>query len=219
MIHVLVVDDHPTIGAGTKFTIEQEEDMQADIIIESDKVMEKIDDKQYDIYLIDLFMPKLNGVELTKAILGRNPEAIVLIYTGYDIITHYNYIMDAGASGFISKTATSEQFITAIRCALRGDVVIPLYLLKQLRRMETGASTHEGRKGLDGVSLTKREQRILQYVGDGEKNITIAQNLNLSQRTIEMDLTKVFTKLNVRSRTEAYKKAWEYGMLSVEEIR
>lgn len=217
MIHVLVVDDHPTVGAGTKFTIEQVADMKADIILDSEAVIETIRTQHYDVYLIDLFMPKLNGVELTKTILKINPEAVVLIYTGYDIVTHYNYIMDAGASGFLSKTARSEQLITAIRCAVRGEVVVPLYLLKQLRRMKTGGSTHEGRKGLGEVSLTKREQQILQYVGDGEKNITIAQSLNLSQRTIELNLTKIFTKLNVSSRTEAYKKAWEYGMLPAED--
>lgn len=218
MIHVLVVDDHPSVGAGTKSAIEQEEDMKADIITESDEVIEKVNDKQYDVYLIDLFMPKMNGVELTKEILGKNPESIVLIYTGYDIVTHYNYIMDAGVSGFISKTATSEQLITAIRCALREEVVMPLQLLRQLRRVETGASTNEGRQEFSGIVLSKREQQILKHVGEGEKNITIAENLSVSQRTIELDLTKIFSKLDVSSRTEAYKKAWEYGMLSVEDI-
>lgn len=217
MIHVLVVDDHPTVGAGTKFIIEQAEDIQADVIIESNQVMAKINEKQYDVFLLDLVMPELNGVELTKVILSINPEAIVLIYTGHDIAANYDYIMDVGVSGFISKTATSEQIITAIRCALRNEVVIPLPLLRQLGRRGISSSINEGQQDFLGVNLSKREQQILKYVGEGEKNIIIAQKLSLSQRTVEMNLTKIFTKLNVRSRTEAYKKAWEYGLLSTGE--
>ena len=124
-------------------------------------------------------------------------------------------MMDAGVSGFVSKTATSEQLITAIRCALREEVVLPLHLLRQLRRGEAGASTHEAQQDLSGVGLSEREQQVLELVGEGSTNIAISQSLNVSKRTVESDLTKVFSKLRVSSRTEAYKKASEYGLLSL----
>lgn len=216
MINILVVDDHPSMGVGTKFTLEQQEDIRADVVIESDEVIDLLNSKRYDLYLIDLFMPNPNGIELTKEILRKDPEAIVLIYTGYDIMIHYNLMLNAGASGFISKTATPEQLITAIRCALREEVVIPLQLLKQLKRVDAGPVTFEGSEGLSNVTLTEREQQVLKQVGEGIKNTVIAQNLNMSQRTIELDLTKIFGKLGVSSRTEAYKKALEYGVFSVE---
>lgn len=215
MIHVLVVDDHPTVGAGTKFTLEQQPDMTAEVMAESDKVMDRLEDEKYDVYLVDLYMPNLNGVELTKKILRKDPEAVVLIYTGYDIITHYNFMMDAGVSGFVSKAATSEQLITAIRCALREEVVLPLHLLRQLRRGEAGASKRDALEEMSGVGLSEREQQVLVLVGRGSTNTAISLKLNVSKRTVESDLTKVFSKLRVGSRTEAYKKASEYGLLSV----
>lgn len=218
MINLLIVDDHPSIGEGTKAIIEQQADMKADVMTESEKVIDRLTEKKYDMYVVDLFMPNLNGTELAKAILRVDPDAIILIYTGYDIMPHYNMMMAAGVSGFISKTATAEQLITAIRCALREEVVIPLQLLKQLRRVEAGPSTDDGQKKLGDITLSNREQQILDQVGEGLKNSVIAQNLNMSRRTIELGLTKIFSKLDVGSRTEAYKKAREYGLLSVEEI-
>lgn len=74
-------------------------------------------------------MPKMNGIELTKMILEFDPDANILIYTGYDVISHFNLLTDAGASGFISKTCTREQLLTAIRCSLRDEAVIPIQLL------------------------------------------------------------------------------------------
>lgn len=218
MINVLVVDDHPSIGEGTKMIINQQTDMKADVMTESEKVIGQIKDRKYDVYVIDLFMPKLSGTELTKAILRVNPDAIILIYTGYDIMTHFNLMMDAGVTGFISKTTTAEQLITAIRCALREEVVIPLQLLKQLRRVEAGPSQGEKQVNLSDITLSDREQKILGQVSAGLTNAAIAKDLNMSQRTIELSLTKIFTKLGVSSRTEAYIKAQEYGLLSVEEI-
>ncbi len=93
-------------------------------------------------------MPKLNGIELTKLILQKDPDAVVLIYTGFDIVAHYNLLIESGVSGFISKTATKEQLITAIRCALREEVVIPLQLLKQLKRIDASPSSSEGQHDL-----------------------------------------------------------------------
>lgn len=218
MINILVVDDHPSMGVGTKFTLEQQADIQADVITDSEKVADLLGNKRYDIYLVDLFMPNLNGVELTKEILRKDPEALVLIYTGYDIMIHYNLILNAGAVGFISKTATHDQLITAIRCALREEVVIPIRLLRQLKRVDAGPVTRIVSSDLSEMTLSGREQRILEQVGAGVKNIAIADSLNMSQRTIELGLTRIFEKLGVKSRTEAYKKALEYGLLSVGEI-
>ncbi|MCJ7841740.1 response regulator transcription factor [Lederbergia sp. NSJ-179] len=216
MIHVLIVDDHPVVSEGTESMIEQEEDMQAHIILEADKVLDLLTENKYEIYLIDLYMPKLNGIELTKLILKVDPEAIILIYTGFDILPHYNLLIEAGVSGFISKTATQEQVISSIRCALREEVVIPLQLLKQLRRVNAGPSTDEGKQNLGDITLTSKEQEILLGVSKGLTNKALAVELYMSQRTIEYHLTKIFSKLKVGSRTEALLKAKEFGLISQE---
>jgi two-component system competent response regulator ComA len=214
LIKVLIVDDHPAVGEGTRAIIEQEEDMQASVIADSETVLVEINMEKYEVYLLDLYMPKLNGIELTKLILQKDPDSIILIYTGFDIVSHYNLLIEAGVSGFISKTATKEQLITAIRCALREEVVIPLQLLKQLKRVDTSPTTSEGQHDLGAISLSMKEQQILEGVEKGLTNKAIAINLSMSQRTIEYNLTKIFSKLGVNSRTEALMKAQEFGLLS-----
>lgn len=214
VIKVLVVDDHPAVGEGTKAIIDQEDDMQACVIGDSEKTLELLNKERFEVYLVDLYMPKLNGIELTKLILQNNPDAIILIYTGFDIPTHYNLLIEAGVSGFISKTDSREQLITAIRCALREEVVIPLQLLKQLRRVDTSPATKDGLQNLGAISLSTKEQEILEGVSKGLTNKAIAINLSMSQRTIEYNLTKIFSKLGVGSRTEALMKAREFGLIS-----
>jgi len=214
MINVLIVDDHPAVGEGTRAIIEQEEDMKANIITDIDKALDIIKEDKYEIYLVDLYMPKVNGIELTKMILQVDPDATILIYTGFDLVSHYNLLIEAGVTGFISKTASPEQLITAIRCALREEAVIPLQLLKQLRRVDTSPITNDGLQNLGAISLTTKEQEILEGVSKGLTNKAIAIKLSMSQRTIEYNLTKIFSKLGVSSRTEALMKAKEFGLIS-----
>lgn len=218
MINVLVVDDHPAVGEGTRTFIEQEEDMKANVITDIDKILDILKQDKYEIYLVDLYMPKINGIELAKTILQIDPNASILIYTGFDLVSHYNLLIDVGVTGFISKTATQEQLITAIRCALREEAVIPLQLLKQLRRVDTSASSNEGQQILGDITLSGKEQQILNGISRGLTNKALAIDLSMSQRTIEYNLTKIFSKLGVGSRTEALMKAREFGLLSIQSM-
>ncbi|KXH78364.1 response regulator transcription factor [Sporosarcina sp. HYO08] len=218
MINILIVDDHPMVGEGTRAIIEQKANMAATFIADANTVAEVIMEKTYDVYLIDLHMPTTNGIELTKNILQIDPDATVLIYTGYDIAPHYNLLMDAGATGFVSKTASPEQLITVIRCALRGEVVVPLQLLKQLRRVNTESLVNVGEPNLGKMTLSRKEQEILEGVLRGLTNKEIASELSMGQRTIEYHLTKTFAKLGVTSRTEAIMKAKEHGLLSMRSL-
>ncbi|MYL29106.1 response regulator [Halobacillus halophilus] len=214
MIHVLIVDDHPAVGAGTKAMLEQEGDMQVDVIHETDHLESCLEKKAYDVLLLDLYMPGLNGIELAKRLRKTFPDIKMLIYTGFDLSTHFNMIVEADINGFVSKTAASEQLVTAIKAALRDEVIIPLHLFKQLRRTE--ASTAETIESAEnkGISLNEKEQSILKEVASGFTNREIAQTLHMSQRSVEYTLTGIFNKLNVRSRTEALFKAQELGLVS-----
>ncbi|QHE53178.1 response regulator transcription factor [Pontibacillus sp. HMF3514] len=216
MVRILIVDDHPAVGTGTKTMLEQEPDMQVDVISDSLEAESYIMENDYDVMLLDLYMPGLNGIELSKKIKTNDPDMKVLIYTGFDINTHFNLLVESNISGFVSKTATKDQLVTAIRCALREEVVIPLHLFKQLRRAEAHAS-HERCQGNEealSISLNEKEQQILNEVSKGLTNRHIAQNLHMSQRSVEYTLTGVFNKLEVRSRTEALIKAKELGLIS-----
>lgn len=212
------MDDHPAVGEGTRAILESEGDMEADVLHDGRDISELLKEKSYDVYLIDLYMPNVNGIECTKSILKDDPDASVLIYTGFDVISHFNLLVESGVVGFVSKTATKEQLITAIRCALRGDVVLPLTLVKQLKRVSAVPVTGNVTNHLSEVVLSEKEQQILESVAKGLTNKAIATNLSMSQRTIEYNLTKIFSKLDVSSRTEALVKAKELGLLSQQDM-
>ncbi|SFJ14853.1 two-component system, NarL family, competent response regulator ComA [Halobacillus dabanensis] len=214
MMNVLIVDDHPAVGAGTKSMLEQEGDMLVDVTNENENVETLLKEKEYDILLLDLYMPGINGIELAKKVRKSYPDLKLLIYTGFDLNTHFNMLVEADINGFVSKTATSEQLVTAIRCALRDEVVIPIHLFKQLRRSEASVSESAEAKEANGLSLNEKEQSILKEVASGFTNREIAQTLHMSQRSVEYTLTGIFNKLNVRSRTEALFKAQELELVS-----
>lgn len=216
MIQILLVDDHPSVIEGTKLLIEKEEDMEVTVEISPYNAIDLIQMKHFDVMLFDLYMPHMNGIELTKKVLSLDPEAIILIYSGFEIFPHFNSLCEAGISGFISKTSTREQLITAIRCALRRETVIPLSLFRELRRVKIYMEKESKNKKLVSITITKREEEILYYVSKGKSNKEIAKLLLIGQRSLEYNLTAIFQKLGVRSRAEAVKKAKELGLLTEE---
>ncbi|WP_082233662.1 response regulator transcription factor [Halobacillus massiliensis] len=213
MTQVLIVDDHPAVGAGTKAMLEQEEDMQVDVIDKAKDTEAMMAQHSYDVLLLDLYMPGMSGVDLAKELRKNHPDVVILIYTGFDLSTHFNMLVEANINGFVSKTATSEQLLNVIRCALRDEVVLPLHLFKQLRRTEASISETSKVEG-SGISLNEKEQSILKEVASGLTNREIAQALHMSQRSVEYTLTGIFNKLTVKSRTEALFKAQEFGLIS-----
>lgn len=101
---------------------------------------------------------------------------------------------------------------------MREEAVIPLQLLKQLRRVDARPSTSDGQQELGYITLSDKEQKILEGISKGLTNKAIAVELSMSQRTIEYNLTKIFSKLGVSSRIEALMKAREYGLLSKQSV-
>ncbi|WP_270168059.1 response regulator transcription factor [Paenibacillus sp. SYP-B4298] len=218
MIRVLLVDDHPSVGEGTKHMIEHDSDMLVSIVFSGAEALQLIDQEEFDVMLFDLNMPVISGLELTKRVAISRPDTVVLIYTGYDIAAHYNMLIEAGASGFISKASTREQLITAIRCSLRGEAVIPITLLRQLRRSEVRFHQQADGQVIAEVSISTKEQQILREVATGSSNREIATKLYMSQRTVEYNLTRIFEKLKVRSRSEAISEANRLGLIHDQEM-
>lgn len=215
MIRILLVDDHPSVGEGTKTMIEQDSDMIVTVVLSALEALDKVHSESFDIILCDLNMPGISGLELTKRLIQNDPERKVIIYSGYEIGTHFNLLVESGVSGFISKTASRDQLHNSIRCALRGEAVIPIPLLKQLRRHEVAISRSE--LSIEDVSINEKEMTILHEVAAGVSNKELAAMLHVSQRNVEYQLTKIFEKLNVRSRSEAIREAKRLGLISMEQ--
>lgn len=209
MIHILIVDDHRLVGEGTKNMLENEQDFQVELVTSGTEAEQMMEQRTYDVFLLDWRMPDMSGTELSKRILQKQPNAKIVIYTGYDVAPFFNYLIESGITGFVSKTATSEQLITAIRCALRDEAVIPVHLLRQLHLCEVKANVENEAP----VTLSQFEQEILIKVANGFNNKDIAKQHHTSQRSIERHLSRIFTKLHVSSRVEAVEKAKQLGFI------
>ncbi|CAI6075104.1 response regulator [Cohnella sp. JJ-181] len=211
MIEVLLVDDHPSVMEGTKLLLEQEGDISVRLAGTAAAATELAGRQRFDVMLVDLQMPDINGLELSKRILGIRPEATILIYTGFDFGNHFNLMVESGLAGFLPKTVNREQLVTAVRCAARGEAVLPLELLKQLRR--PGAPKQEQGPDHASSAVTERDRQILAEIARGKSNKEIAQSLLISQRSLEYALTDLFQKLKVKSRVEAVMKAGQLGIV------
>lgn len=214
-MEILLVDDHRSVVEGTKMLIESESDMNVTIETDVYCVSDLVRLHHFDVILFDLYMPNINGADLAKQVLGLVPDAIILIYSGFDIAPHFNLLMESGVSGFISKTSTRDQLIQAIRSAARKEAIIPMQLLKQLRRQEIVVQSE---KGNESAIISNKEENLLRELAKGHSNKEISKTLLISQRSLEYSLTELFQKLGVNSRVEAIKKAKSLGILPVEDL-
>ncbi|MCM3116447.1 response regulator transcription factor [Neobacillus sp. MER 74] len=214
-MEILLVDDHRSVVEGTKMLIESEPDMNVTIETDVYLVPDLVRLKSFDVILFDLYMPNINGADLARKVLEDVPDAIILIYSGFDIAPHFNLLMESGVSGFVSKTSTREQLVQAIRSAARKEAIIPMQLLKQLRRQEIVV---QGDSANEKTTIGKKEETLLRELAKGHSNKEISKTLLISQRSLEYSLTELFQKLNVNSRVEAIKKAKGLGILPTEDL-
>ncbi|UOQ49125.1 response regulator transcription factor [Gracilibacillus caseinilyticus] len=216
MISIMLVDDHPVIGEGSKLIIEKEDDMEVTIADSPGKAIEILKDEDFTIMLFDLRMDGMNGIELTKQVRSMGKTSPILIYTGHDVGPYFNTLMEAGVTGFISKTASREELIQAIRYGIEDKAIVPVSLLEQLRKVEI--RVHEKQKNsveqTNEVSISSKEQDILTEVAKGKSNKEIAECFFKSPRTIEYHLTEIFKKLRVKTRAEAVLKSKQLGVIT-----
>ncbi len=214
-MNILLVDDHRSVVEGTKMLIESEPDMNVTIETDVYLVPDLIRLREFDVILLDLYMPNVNGADLARKLLEYVPDAVILIYSGFEIAPHFNLLMESGVSGFVSKTSTREELIQAIRCAARKQAIIPMQLLRQLRRQEIVV---QGEQGRESTVITQEEDRLLRELAKGKSNKEISKTLMISQRSLEYNLTELFQKLHVNSRVEVIKKAKSLGILPTEDL-
>lgn len=214
-MEILLVDDHRSVVEGTKMLIESEPDMNVTLETDVYVVVDLVRVKKFDVILFDLYMPNMNGADLARKVLEHVPDAVILIYSGFEIAPHFNLLMESGVSGFVAKTSTREQLIQAIRCAARKEAIVPMRLLKQLRRQEIVV---QGEPGLEDTTISQEEDKLLRELAKGKSNKEISKALMISQRSLEYSLTELFQKLHVSSRVELLKKAKSLGILPAEDL-
>lgn len=207
MIRILIIDDHPIVLEGSKILFDDVTQIDVDTENDVQNVKKRILKKSYDIYLVDINMPKQNGIEVADDIQRIQPSAKIIFYTGDNIEDYYFLLAQKKYYGLLSKTSTKETIIQTIMNAMNGNILLPYSFLSYVH--EQIEPTHIEQT----LQLNKREEKILNYVIQGYTNNAIAAELNLTQRTIERNLSKIYHLLNVNSRTEAALKAKELHLV------
>ncbi len=218
-IRVLVVDDHTLFRSGLKMLLEKEED----IVVTGDassaeEALEYFNNSTLDLVLMDIGLPGMDGLEATRKIKEREPEAKVLVLTMYDDEPYLLKALEAGASGYLLKETASDELVSAIRRAMDGEMIVHPYLVKVLVKEVLG-DNKEGRGESSGSdSLTEREKEILKYISLGYTNQELADHLVVSVKTIEKHKANIMEKLNLDRRYQLVNYAIKHGLVSLNEI-
>ena len=211
---VLIADDHPLVREALHRALEGEEDIE--VVAEANDGEEAVkfaSELKPNVAVMDIVMPKINGIEATKKIKEIAPDTAILILTAYDDDEYVLGILDAGAAGYLLKSARGRDLVGAIRAIRSGESVLHPKIIAKLLKRATIAPAGEHKSS---ELLSERESEILKLVTSGMSNKEIAEKLFLSQRTIKAHLTNIFNKLNVASRSEAIVKGLQWGLVTLE---
>ena len=208
-IRVLLADDHAVVRAGIRQFLEQAEDIQ--VVAEADDgEMAKmlIAEHLPDVAVLDIQMPKATGIEVTRWVRANHREVGVLILTAYDDSPYVMAVLQAGANGYVLKTAAPHEIIRAVRDVYAGNSALDVNILSK-----TMVQIAQGKQAMPVENLTSREMDVLALVGKGYTNKAIGMQLDISDRTVQGHLAHIFNKLQAASRTEAVMRAVSLGWL------
>ena len=217
-IKILIADDHAFVREGTRRILEQEPDLE--VVAEAGNGEEAVtlaSELKPDVAIIDVAMPKLDGIEATRQIKALCPAVAVLVLSAYDDDQFVFGLLEAGAAGYLLKSVRGHEIVDAIRAVDAGESVLhPSVARKVLNRFASVSNRAQRKKPLE--LLTEREVEVLKLVTKGLSNKDIADGLSLSIRTVQGHLANIFNKLRVNSRTEAVVHALKEGWVTLDDI-
>jgi DNA-binding NarL/FixJ family response regulator len=201
-IRVLIADDHITVLEGLAAIIGRQPDMMvAAQAADGNEAVELWRRHHPDVMLLDLRMPKLDGVDVIEEIRKRDPSARIVVLTTYETDTEILRAIKAGTKAYLLKDARREELLDCIRRVNRGETCIPASLVEKVAA------------GLSSEALTGRELNVLELLAQGKSNKEIGVSLYISETTVKSHLRSIFKKLNVLSRTEAISVASRRGLI------
>lgn len=212
LIRILLVDDHAMVRAGIRRFLEKDDGLR--VIIEADgaaQARELLTLHEIDVVLLDIKMPEINGIELTRLMRADYPELGILVVSAFDDAPFIKAALGAGANGYMLKSTEPRQLIRAVRQVYKKHSVIDPDLAPVLMELavypESTAIISQ---------LSDREIEVLQLTGQGKTNKEIGNELAISDRTVQSHLARLFRKLDVNTRTEAVKVGIAIGLISAE---
>ncbi len=215
---IMLVEDHVLVREGTKEMLDREDDME--VVAEAgdgEEAVRLADEHALDIVVMDIALPKLNGIQATRRIKSTHPGTAVLVLTAYDDDEYIFALLEAGAAGYLLKDVSTEELVEAIRAVQAGESMLHPAIARKVINRFSRFSEENGRE-TPSEELTERELEVLQFAGKGITNREIADRLSISHRTVQAHLSHIFSKLDVGSRTEAVVHALRNGVLSFDDI-
>lgn len=214
MIRVLLVDDQAPIRTGFKTILETEPGIE--VVGEAADGTEGIAlalDLQPDVICMDVQMPQLDGIEATRQLTAKGCRSAILILTTFDRDDFLFETLQAGAAGFVLKTAEAEELIEAVQILGRGDgLLAPQVTRRVIARFTATQPQHAAQVSVD--VLTEREQTTLLCLARGLTNAEIAAELFVSPETVKTHVSNILSKLGLRDRISAVIWAYEHGLVS-----
>ena len=215
-LRILIVDDHAVVRAGIRSLLEGQPDLQ--IVGEAaggEEAIQKVAELHPELILMDIAMPGMNGIEVTRRIKKDFPNISVLVLTMHDDEEFFFPVLRAGASGYVLKEAEPQDLLNAIRVVRQGQVFFSPAVAKVLLEGFVTSS----QDGMDEKyrSLTTREREVLKFAANGQTNRRIAEELFLSARTVEKHRQSVMHKLGLDTREDLAKYALRHGLIDPDE--
>ncbi|MAT41451.1 MAG: DNA-binding response regulator [Anaerolineaceae bacterium] len=209
MIKLLIVDDHLVVRRGLELLLKPNHGVT--IISEASnglEAIEKTNQHKPDVILMDLKMPKMDGIEATREIIKLHPNARILALTSFTEPDQVNAVIQAGALGYILKDSSAEELINAIHQVADGNLFVPKELANSFRHFQKNVSVDK-----NNYDLTEREKDVLNLLVSGLTNKEIAEKLFLSDVTARFHVSNIIHKLGVKNRGQVIKKALEEKLI------
>jgi DNA-binding NarL/FixJ family response regulator len=213
-ITIVLAEDHALVREGTRGILEQHPDLR--VVGEAEdgeEALSLLARLRPDIAILDIRMAKLTGIEVVRRMKECAPNTRALILTAYDDDDYILALMDAGAAGYLLKTARAIELVRAVRCVHLGEPVLDPAIAMKVARLWAHQGVSVERESVE--QLSPREREVLVLAAGGLRNKEIAGELQISVRTVEGHLNSTFIKLDVSSRTEAVLFAMSRGWVSL----
>ncbi|HWQ83094.1 MAG TPA: response regulator transcription factor [Anaerolineales bacterium] len=209
-IRVLLADDHNIVREGIRQVLEHASDIQVVAEASDGEVAQDLLRQHHpDVAVLDIQMPKASGIEVTRWVRANMKDVGVLVLTAYDDDPYVMAVLQAGANGYVLKTASPAELIQAVRDVHEGKSVIDASIAQKLM-----SHFFTGSKTTVVEQLTDRELEVLSLTAKGYTNKAIGMQLGISDRTVQGHLAHIFDKLQASSRTEAVMRAVSLGWIS-----
>lgn len=217
-IKILIADDHAVVREGTRQILAQEPDLE--VVAEAadgEEAIRLAGEYKPDVAIMDIAMPRCDGIEATRKIKSLYPGIAVLILSAYDDDQFVFSLLEAGAAGYLLKSIRGRELIDAVRAVYAGESVLhPSIARKVLNRFVPTPDKAAAQKPVE--VLSDREVEVLKLATRGLSNQQIAEKLCLSLRTVQAHLGHIFNKLEVSSRTEAVVRGLKVGWITLDDV-